>query len=1002
MRKLTELVRRFTNWCSMHKVVTALMMAVLILGIPLHYTHAGGELFTQFLSNPLDTTALTLAGVIQYLTGAIGRLVLTIIQMVVIPVLGYNGFYNSHITNLGWSLVRDVVNMFVVVILMVIAIMTIIGYSAANWTQQLPKLFIAIVLVNFSKLICGFLIDVSQVIMFTFVNAIVSIAAGNFASMLSLNTFGQFGSDFIEKVNASGSGTEPFQFLIAAYLQFIVLLGILGVMFLLAVAFVWRIVVLWILIIMAPLAFFMIGVKDVFHAADSSYKQWWGKFSSALTFGPMMVFFLWLALAASSGSNLAQTEDFPMPESTSDAGIPLEMFDMKNFLGMFLALAILLAGMQQASSAASGIGGWASSMLSEDMGKGLLKGIARPFNSSKRLGKAAFTGGKVAGMEVPGLAKIAPGYTQKFGKGLANVGTSISAAANATPLRRKLGGALVAGTLGAGASAAGAFVAGEGKNVRKERNKAGAEIAEHMTDDQKTAYNLARADVASGDVARVARGQGVLAQYGNEVHGARMKELVTKEKAQKTLREDLEKDYKNQINPATKAKYTDAEAKDAAANDYNETMRKQLAFASSDEGKAFLQLSGEEKDSIDDTKTANPHLIEPKGGKAAYQDKDGKWENEAGYNADKRKAIADHFQTMEDKKRLNVGAISALAFSDDNARAALEGFRREGKDGKKMSLWTEMESGKGTIAQRKAITGMITAANVSDAANGPRHVASLVNAKAVADKDADGKTTRRDAVLARMNTTNAGGLDPSIHGAASAALLDSGDYNTDQVFGGAAFETLRTADEIGNADISVANRVGAMLSSDAKSARYLDAVIPEGTEANAGTELVVSGMNRDVIRRLENSRVNESGTPEGKQSEAALVVMKRAVEAEERAAIASGNNDRAKKMKEYGEAITTANRYGGTGRGGRGRGGSGGGGPTTAEPNPATGSPRINPRFLSTPGSAGEAAGAYTDAGGAAGSTARATAAAEGAARVSGEPIGTRYTPEPPTTPPTT
>ena len=137
-----ECVRRFANWCSAHKRVTAFAVAVLLLSIPLHFSHAAdGDLFTKFLANPIDATMLTLAGIIQVITGAIGKLILLLIQVVVIPVLGYNGFYNSHITNLGWSLVRDVVNMFVVVVLMVIALMTIIGYEKANWTQQLPKLF---------------------------------------------------------------------------------------------------------------------------------------------------------------------------------------------------------------------------------------------------------------------------------------------------------------------------------------------------------------------------------------------------------------------------------------------------------------------------------------------------------------------------------------------------------------------------------------------------------------------------------------------------------------------------------------------------------------------------------------------------------------------------------------------------------------------------------------------------------------------------------------------
>ncbi len=912
MRKFTACVRWLANWFANHKAATALVLAVLILTIPSHYSFALGELFTKFATNPIDTTMITLAGIVQVITGAIGQATLALIQMVVIPVLGYNGFYNSHITNLGWSLVRDVVNMFVVVVLMVIAIMTIIGYSAANWTQQLPKLFIAIVLVNFSKLICGFLIDVSQVIMFTFVNAIVSIAAGNFASMLSLNTFGQFGSDFIDKINAKGTGLEAFEFLMAAYLQFIVLLAILGVIFLLAAAFVWRIVILWVLIIMSPLAFFMIGVKDVFHAAESSYKTWWSKFTSALTFGPTMVFFLWLALAASSGSNLAQTEDFPMPETQGDAGIPLKMFDLNNFLGMFLALAILLAGMQQASASAGALGGWAASALSEGMGTGLLKGLARPGNSAKRLGRFGVSGGKVAGVEVPGLAKVAPGLTQKLGKGLANAGTDLS---------KKLGGGVIASAVGGSLASAGAFVAHEGKEERKKLNKAGAEVAEHMTDDQKTAYNLAKADIAASDAdiasgnARILAAQktladkeasddqkkiaeeeiqaantliaaakqrnsgaaGVLAQYGGEVHGARTKELVTKEKAQKKLREEYEKKYKD----AGAGNY-----KELAAKDYNAVMAQELAFASSDEGKAFLQLSGEEKDSVEDTYTANPHLIKAKGGKSKVD------------------MIKEHFQKMEDKKRLNVGAISTSAFADPDARKAMEGFKRKDKDGVETSVWSDLESGKGTIAQRDAVVAMISADDVRSADKGVQSVASLVRAHAVAD----GGDDRRAAILERLNQPNAGGLPGSVHGAVSAALLNSDKGYTPQQVLGSGFDGM-----VGQLDDSkdtknppeIVNRAMAMVTADAKTARFFDGRVAD--VPTAVSFAVASATKKDDIRRLQRVISEKAGTSEAQDAEKALEVMGKAVTAESKRS--TNLKSRADQLKNLAQELGVESHY---------------------------------------------------------------------------------------------
>lgn len=999
MRKLTELVRRFTNWCSTHKAVTALMMAVLVLSIPLHYTHAAGELFTQFLNNPIDTTMITLAGIIQVITGAVGKMILLIIQVVVIPVLGYNGFYNSHITNLGWSLVRDVVNMFVVVILMVIAIMTIVGYSAANWTQQLPKLFIAIVLVNFSKLICGFLIDVSQVIMFTFVNAIVSIAAGNFASMLSLNTFGQFGSDFIDKINETGTGLEAFEFLMGAYLQFIVMLAILGVMFLLAVAFVWRIVILWILIIMSPLAFFMIGVKDVFHSADSSYKQWWSKFSSALTFGPTMVFFLWLALAASSGSNLAQTEDFPMPESQGDAGIPLEMFSLDNFLGMFLALAILLAGMQQASSAASGMGGFASSMLSEQNGIGMAKWLAKsPFRAAGGFKKERAWVNDKAQKGAAYTAGIAPGLTKSVGTGMAKVGT---AAAGVKGL----------GWAGNAVAAAGGNIVKGAKHTMKDEAKLGGEQLKERTDDQ-----MARIDAAA------AIGGNNFESLPPDEKNAYLKNFGTDQKRRDKFKANQEKSLVGTKHPVTGAILDAAGAKAEAQRQHDLLFQKSEKFLSND-GKDLMDDA--EKDRFQDSKYANMHLLK---------------------NDEERKKV---WAEQEKSGRANLGMLSTESIKDPATLAFYKKqvSRRDDK-GKDITVWDDIVShGKGTIQQRDAMIGTITADSIRDSATRKQSMGTLVRAGAVSKADADGVgTTRRDAVREAVRTSAPADYGAKVYGSAASSLLngkidDAGieeRVNPNSVLGDSFVSTMSQATV--DPQSAEYQRGVSMLEADSKSVRHLDAAI--GDTANAASALATSKVNLEAVKKLQST--SASGGDDGARAAVALKTMERAVHAEMGRTDLS--DDRKKTLKRVADELGTGDRYaqrsgGGASASVAAAAGAAVGaaaaaapartstppvitqtrGPGTAPANasvprpvvpvrrppvgtgsPATPASRISPRFLSTPGSPEQAARAYSDAGGAAGAAARASAAAEGAARVSGEPIGTRYTPEPPTPPPTT
>lgn len=400
-----------------------------------------------------------IANVITALTNAIGQLLLILIEMMVIPILQYNAFSESNVIGLGWALVRNVVNMFVVVILLVISVLTIVGDKRVNWQQNIPSLLVAVILVNFSRTICGFFIDISQVIMFTFVNALLDIAAGNFAGLLGLNNFGEYSTfSAIFDVEENAGGISASAQLGAAYLQFILYVAIAVIMFLLALAFLWRIVVLWILVIMSPLAFFLGGIKGIFGAAAGANSQWWGKFSAALTMGPLLTFFLWLSLAAASSGGIAKSEFFPLPETPSAA--TLQSFQTDQLTSVLLGLVLLVVGMQQAASAANSLGGMASWAINEKMGKNVVSGVARVAG----LQAIGYTGARAA---AEGGRKVAGGAIQ------------VGAQLGKVPIVGGFAGRAVVDTVGAAQQRIEAF--------QKEGGKAAKERISRMTDDQKAA-----------------------------------------------------------------------------------------------------------------------------------------------------------------------------------------------------------------------------------------------------------------------------------------------------------------------------------------------------------------------------------------------------------------------------------------------------------------------------------------------------------------------------------
>lgn len=378
----------------------------------------------------------TLTTILSLVLAMIGNIILTIIEILLVPVLQYNEFASSKIIGIGWSLVRDVMNMFVVAVLIVIAMFTILNVKKAAWEQNLKNLFFAVVLMNFSRTICGVLIDISQVVMLTFVNALLDIAAGNFAQMLGINKFGAFDDIAVSTLlggDGQGTGiTAATGLFMSTLAQIPLYLVIFGVLLAMAIAFLYRIVVLWILTIMSPMAFFMAGVKDIMPSIASGEKQWWSKFISALLMGPILAFFLWLALSVSSSGNLLQNEGFKLPVTSAAPRFIVDSLGSAQLGATLIAIVLLITGMGIAAEQAKNIGGLAASWVTEGWAKKLatagFKGAARTGDALitspvRAVGAGLGLGGLMAGDAAmvagktgfTGAADKLNGYSTSFG-----------------------------------------------------------------------------------------------------------------------------------------------------------------------------------------------------------------------------------------------------------------------------------------------------------------------------------------------------------------------------------------------------------------------------------------------------------------------------------------------------------------------------------------------------------------------------------------------------------
>lgn len=236
-----------------------------------------------------------IAGFLGLVADFLGRMILLVIS-VLIAFAQYNGFATALPVETGWVLVRDTTNMFFILVLLLTAFATVIGNKDFYYETILPKLLLQAVLINFSRTLIQLLVDFSQVVMLTFVNAFSQAAAGNFVVALGLDKMMQIANSDIPGLGLSN--------LIVAYLLAWFFMGItLGVVIILTAYLVYRIVTIWVLMIVSPLAFFLTALPSkIASKVGAAGEEFWKKLSAALTGGPIIAFFLWLTLAITQQS----------------------------------------------------------------------------------------------------------------------------------------------------------------------------------------------------------------------------------------------------------------------------------------------------------------------------------------------------------------------------------------------------------------------------------------------------------------------------------------------------------------------------------------------------------------------------------------------------------------------------------------------------------------------------------------------------------------------------
>lgn len=418
-------------WCA-----AILLFVVSGLVIPTGFAEA------QPLKLTVNWIMVTFASVLNWIINFLANLLIMVTD-VLIQVAQFNHFVDSQPVQAGWPLIRDVTNMFFIVILLVTAFSTIVRWEKFNYKKILPKLLLMTILVNFSLTLIGILIDFSQVIMLTFVNGFKAAAAGNIVSLFHLDKIMKIESTTASEITEQ---QEPqLVHLVAAEMLALFFLGLAFTMLVIMLIYLLvRIVGLWITLIFSPAALLMTALANTSiskHISGLS-QDYWDRLGALLSGGPIMAFFLWLTLAMAQNST-AQNSGFGRFTSSDFAG-SAEVGKVQNYfesaisnvedvatffvaiimLGMGLSMAVSISG-----QISQGLGNITGKIKSAGVGAskflaygGALAAGAAAGRAGAAVGRAGYRGGRyVAGAAATAIDRRA-GITQAVGRNIQRVG----------------------------------------------------------------------------------------------------------------------------------------------------------------------------------------------------------------------------------------------------------------------------------------------------------------------------------------------------------------------------------------------------------------------------------------------------------------------------------------------------------------------------------------------------------------------------------------------------
>ena len=313
-------------------------------------------------------------------------LAMSLLDAVVSPVMFNEVFFSSVAIegiNTAWGFVRDFFNLFFILIVVLIGLSVILGVSKFKDKTMLFRVALAAMLINFSKAITLFFIDMSEVFLRFFADGLGDDFSTKFLGLIS----------FKEVLSGTSLKDEVVYMVVIIFVAIMTI--IMAVMiFYLAISLIIRMIAFWVLIILSPIAFFGIAMEGT--KLGSLKDEWIKNLISWCFYGPIMLFFIWLAVILAATIGNATFNDLSHGINTGDFDTAKEGLSgfLVNVCGMIIpyitAIYLLFYGYDKAKSVSSGA---ATSILNAGNAK------------ISQINKLAKSKGYGAGLIFPGTRK---------------------------------------------------------------------------------------------------------------------------------------------------------------------------------------------------------------------------------------------------------------------------------------------------------------------------------------------------------------------------------------------------------------------------------------------------------------------------------------------------------------------------------------------------------------------------------------------------------------------